>query len=352
MKREHGGDLLTAGATYRGDILDFSVNLNPLGAPEPVLCAAAEAVCRSAEYPDPSCRLLRQAIGEMHRVSPDCVLCGNGASELIFRLAYAVYPRKVLLTAPAFSEYEAAFGGLNRAIEIFPLSSCRNFDVTGDILSRIRPDVELVLLCNPNNPTGRLIEPELLTAVLYRCREADALLAVDECFLPLASEQEPLLPLLNQYPNLILIRAFTKSYAIPGLRLGYCLCGNRSLLDRMEQCGPCWSVSGPAQAAGLACCSLPDWPTEGRKCLQKLRPRLQSGLEKLGLTVIPGEANFLLFQREGDVTLKERLLDRGILIRSCADYRGLGPDWYRTAVCGSSDNQKLLLALEECLWQR
>ena len=352
MRREHGGDLLTAETTYRGEILDFSVNLNPLGAPEQVLRAAIDEVYRSAEYPDSSCRLLRRAIGEMHHVSPDYVLCGNGASDLIFRLAYTVHPRKALLTAPAFSEYEAALDSLNSTIEFFPLSPSRYFDVTKDILRWIRPDIELVLLCNPNNPTGRLIAPELLTAVLHRCREVGTLLAVDECFLPLASGQEPLFPILNQYPNLILIRAFTKSYAIPGLRLGYCLCGNRSLLDRMEQCSPCWSVSGPAQAAGLACCSLPDWPAEGRKFLQEQRPVMQSGLERLGLTVIPGEANFLLFQREGDVTLKERLLNRGILIRCCADYRGLSPDWYRAAVRSCSDNQKLLLALEECLWQR
>lgn len=346
----HGGDVLTAQARYGGPVLDCSANLTPLGMPPQVGEAAAAAAAQAAPYPDPLCRALRAAIAAHDGVAPEQVLCGSGAAELIFRLAFALRPRRALVTAPTFSEYEAALSAAGCAVTRHLLRRERNFDVDEGLLEAIGPDTELVFLCTPNNPTGRLIDQELLLAAAEKCRDLGAVLAVDECFLPLSCGGPGLAPWLVEYPNLLLLRAFTKSYAMAGLRLGYALCAGAALLEKLAAGGPPWSVSTPAQAAGLAALTqCPDWPEKARAFLEGERPALAEGLSALGLDVVPGQANYLLFRAAGVADLKERMLTQGVLIRSCANYHGLGEDWYRVCVGQAEQNRRLLAALSEVL---
>ena len=344
MSLTHGGDLVSAQDFYDGQILDMSVNLNPLGPPLQVLDAACEALANTGQYPDPQCRQLRQAIAQTDGVRVEQVFCGSGASDVIFRLALSLRPKAALLLAPTFSEYECSLRQVGCDCRFHTLQQENSFDVTDSILADIHPGIELVLLCSPNNPTGRLIGRELLEKILARCEEIGAVLAVDECFFPLSTGGASLTDLLDTHPQLFLLRAFTKTYAIAGLRLGYGL-GAPELIERLAANGSCWNVSGPAQAAGIACCGLPEWVAKGRALTEFLRPVLQAGLSNLGCEVIPGSANYLLFRLPGVTNLKQRLLSRGILIRSCADYRGLGPDWYRTAVKTQEENERFLCAL-------
>ena len=256
MKFEHGGDIYSAQKIYLGEILDVSVNLNPMGTPPQVVQAAHDALLEVQEYPDPLCRELRRAIAQKDGVSPKQIFCGNGAAEVIFRLALALRPGTALLTAPTFSEYEGALTQVGCNCRYHVLRQEDQFDVTESILEQIQPPVELVMVCSPNNPTGRLIQQPLLLRMLERCRQIGAVLAVDECFLPLAQEGAGMAPYLDEYPELFLLRAFTKTYAIPALRLGYGL-GSPELVERLSAWGPCWNTSGLAQAAGLACCRCP-----------------------------------------------------------------------------------------------
>lgn len=346
----HGGDVLTAQTRYGGPVLDCSANLNPLGLPPRVGEAAARAAAQASPYPDPLCRELRAAIAAHDGVAPEQVLCGGGAAELIFRLAFALRPRRALVTAPTFSEYEGALEQVGCAVTRHLLRRERNFDVDEGILEAIGPDTELVFLCTPNNPTGRLIDQGLLLRVAEKCRGLGAVLAVDECFLPLSCGGPGLAPWLEEYPNLLLLRAFTKSYAMAGLRLGYVLCADAGLLDRLSLSGPPWSVSSPAQAAGLAALEqCPHWPERARVFLEGERPALAAGLSALGLDVVPGEANYLLFRAAGVADLKEKMVTQGVLIRSCANYHGLGEDWYRVCVGQAEQNRRLLAALREVL---
>ena len=346
----HGGDVLTAQARYGGPVLDCSANLNPLGMPPQVGEAAARAAAQAAPYPDPLCRELRAAIAAHDGVAPEQVLCGGGAAELIVRLAFALRPRRALVTAPTFSEYEGALSAAGGAVTRHPLRRERNFDVDEGILEAIGPDTELVFLCTPNNPTGRLISRDLLLRIAEKCRDLGAVLAVDECFLPLSCGGPGLAPWLVEYPNLLLLRAFTKSYAMAGLRLGYALCADAALLEKLAAGGPPWSVSTPAQAAGLAALTqCPDWPEKARAFLEGERPALAAGLSALGLDVVPGQANYLLFRAAGVTDLKESMLTQGVLIRSCANYHGLGEDWYRVCVGQAEQNRRLLAALREVL---
>lgn len=347
----HGGDLLTAQTRCGGAILDFSANLNPLGMPARVRRAAEEAVAGAGHYPDPYCRVLTAGLARRDGVGRSQVLCGNGAADLIFRLAVALMPRRALVTAPTFSEYEQALAAVGCAVEHYRLAPERDFDLPETFPDGLDQGLDLVFLCNPNNPTGRPIQPALLEKILAVCAERSIRLVVDECFLEL-TDGGPELGLtdwLERYPNLLLLRAFTKSYAIPGLRLGYCLSADTTLLDRLSRCAQPWSVSAPAQAAGAAALEEPDWPARARALLQVERRVLAARLAALGLDVVPGAANYLLFRAPGVTDLKERLVERGILIRACANYPGLGPDYYRTAVRTGEENGRLLEALREVL---
>ena len=194
MVNPHGGDLIWAKTKYSGEILDFSVNCNPLGTPTSVLAAAADALSRVGQYPDPTCSALRAAIGQRLGCDEGEIFCGNGAAEVIFRLALAIAPGEALLTAPTFSEYEAALTQVGCHCCFHCLLPEEDFDLTARILGDITPDLQAVFLCTPNNPTGRLISRELLCAVLQRCEEVGAYLIVDECFLPLATAKLALRP--------------------------------------------------------------------------------------------------------------------------------------------------------------
>lgn len=346
MQYTHGGDIWSCPAP----VLDFSANLNPLGMPPQVRQAAEASITDAVHYPDPACRRLTAGIAARDGVKPEQVLCGAGAADLIFRLVWAERPRRAMVTAPTFSEYGQALRAAGAEVLSHRLRKEDGFDLTEDILRHIDHNLDMLFLCTPNNPTGRTIPTQLLETIARRCGEMGVRLVVDECFLELTDGAQGMAGRLEEFPTLFLLRAFTKSYAMAGLRLGYALSANGGLLERMAAAGPPWSVSTPAQAAGLAALEqCPDWPEKARTLLASERPALSDGLAALGLEVVPGQANYLLFRAAGAADLKERMLMRGVLIRSCANYHGLGNDWYRVCVGQAEQNRRLLAALKEVL---
>lgn len=347
----HGGDIVGARAIWKGELLDFSANLNPLGMPESVRKAAEDAVREAIHYPDPLCRELCAAIARRDNVTPERVLCGNGAADLVFRLAFSQRPRRVLVTAPTFSEYQDAVQAAGGEVVYHRLAPDNDFDLTEAVLDDLDDSLDMAFFCTPNNPTGRLIDRDLMLRILERCREKSIRVVVDECFLSLSdpSERVSLAGELESFPNLVLLRAFTKSYAMPGLRLGYCLSADAALLDGLSRCTQPWSVSGPAQAAGLAALTEPEHPARARQLIAVERSWLIDALRALGLRVFPSEVNYILFRAPGVDDLKERLLAHGVLIRSCANYVGLGSDYYRVAVRPHRENEGLIGAMKEVL---
>ena len=348
----HGGDFWSACPGKGGVMLDFSANLNPLGMPEAVKQAARRAIDGAEHYPDPFCRKLAAAIARRDGIPAGWIVCGNGAADLIFRLAFALRPRKALVTAPTFSEYEQALTAVGCTTSHHLLREEENFSLTERILEDLTPNTDILFLCTPNNPTGAPIGEKLLAAILSRCREYGTRLVLDECFLHLSDggEENSRTGFLMEYPELVLLRAFTKCYAMPGLRLGYCITGDEGLRERLWTCAQPWSVSAVAQAAGLAALTeCPGHPASARAFLAKERPFLAKALEELGMKVYPASANYLLFRRAGCTDLKERLAQRGVLIRSCGNYPGLGPDYYRVAVRPHEENLVLIQTLREVL---
>ena len=338
---EHGGD--TYGS--QANLLDFSVNVNPLGMPEAAKQAISDNMDSFITYPDCECRVLRAALSEKHGIGVEHILCGNGASDLIFRVCALLGKRAALTLAPTFSEYERTvmlFGG--RMLE-HPLQVENGSALTADILPLLTEKVDMLFLCNPNNPTGRLADPSLLAAILERCYRNDILLILDECFLGF-TDGESFLPALSQYPNLLILKAFTKFYGMAGLRLGYLL-GDPALLARIRQFGPEWSVSSVAQAAGLGALSEPDWAARTRALVDTERGYLTGELQKCGLTVFPSDSNFLLVK--GQRPLHEALRQKGILVRACDNFSGLDAQYVRIGLKTHERNAVLVNAVREVL---
>ena len=344
----HGGNITAYELKYGRTPLDMSANTSPLPVPEGILSALREAAPRFSEYPDPGCTLLKKGISEKHGVPSEYIACGNGASDIIFRTVAALRPKKALITAPSFSEYERALVHYGCKAVRHELSVENEFDLDDKIIEKIKSDTDLIILCQPNNPTGRIIDKSLLMRIMKKCAETGCRLLMDECFIDFLDEPE-CCSLISETGNdrLILLRAFTKFYGMAGLRLGYCICSDTALIERIEDAGPCWNVSTAAQAAGIAALGEKEYADKLRALIMTERPKMYRALSDLGLKVIKGEANFILFCSDAD--LCSGLSEKGILIRDCSDFRGLEKGWYRTAVRTEEDNLKLIRAIREVL---
>jgi len=339
----HGGDV------YQDPIdLDYSVNINPLGTPEAVRNAVRNAAARIECYPDPYCRKLVHAIAEHEQVPSDMVICGNGAAELIYAFCRAADPKKAVLMAPSFAEYELALKESICEIRRYMLRRDLGFQLEEGFLSFLeqeRPDV--LFLCNPNNPDGREIPEELLFQILEQSKVLGIRILLDECFADFSDHRISAKGSLERFPQVFLLKAFTKNYAMAGVRLGYGLCSDPHFLERMSDAVQPWNISVPAQEAGIAAFQDPGIIERARQIIRVQRARLSEKLQELGFLVYPSEANYLLLQ--GPEGLDRTLRKRGIAIRNCENYPGLGPGWYRIAVKLEDENRRLIDTIRKVL---
>lgn len=343
MRRyDHGGDIYgNANVT-----LDFSINTHPLGMPEGVKRALAARMADWERYPDPHCRALTAALAAYHGVEKNWVLCGNGVADLIFRICASLRPRSALVLSPTFSEYERSvslFGGETLGV---PLSEQDGFALTEGFLDALSPNVDMLFLCNPNNPTGRLADAALLRRIADKCGKSDICLVLDECFFDF-TDGESMIPLLKTHPHLMILRAFTKLYALAGLRLGYLLCANTVLLSEVGRFAQTWSVSVPAQTAGLAALGEHGWAEQARRLVREERAFMTTALSALGLDVLPSDANFLL--AKSGTPLCEPLLRHGMLVRDCSNFSGLDEQYIRIGLKTRDKNEALLRTISEVL---
>ena len=337
MQQLHGGDIYT-----KAYDIDFSASLNPLGMPEGVAAAACEGVRLSDRYPDTQCRALRQALAKKSALPEDHIIFGNGAAELIYALVAAVKPRCAIVTAPGFSEYELALAGARCRVEHVLLAEENGFVLPDDLPDRITDETDIVFLCNPNNPTGVLIPETLLQEVARRCEHHRVLLVVDECFLGLTPDglRRSLRKYTIDHRQLFILDAFTKLYAMPGLRLGFGLCADTGLLREMGRHLQPWNISLPAQMAGVAALQETAYVEESLRYLEVEKTFLRQSLADLGLPCPGSSANFLFFKGPDD--LADALADRRILIRDCRSYAGLAGGWFRIGVRSHAENERLV----------
>lgn len=341
---EHGGN----GFLY-GDVIDFSANINPLGMPREVLAAARKGVGDGTEYPDCHCTLLREGLGREMGMETEWIFCGNGAAELFFHICLALKPRKALLPVPSFQEYAMALGSVNCEIKYSFLREERGFVLQKDFLEELGPDLDMVFLCNPNNPTGLLLEKDFLLEISRKCAQNHIVLVLDECFLDFCGEQEAysLLSHVENSPHLIIVRAFTKLYAMPGLRLGYGVCSNLSFLRSIKEVHQPWNVSTPAQYAGIAALQAREYKKHSLLRTQEEKAFLLGEMKKYHLPerVYGSSANYIFYK--GRASLGQDLLQKGFFLRDCSNYPGLEQGFYRIAVRGHEENKQLIEAWKE-----
>jgi threonine-phosphate decarboxylase len=339
----HGGVVSRSLGISERDLLDFSQNVNPLGPPARALEAARRALDEEAgRYPDLGYSRLRGALAAYLDVPPENVVPTNGGAEALFLAARLAGGGggAALILEPTFSEYASAA----RAAGLEPVSRVarrqeEGFRLDGEALDDLE-GVSLVFLCNPNNPTGdALTRVEILEAA-HRVRESDATLVVDEAFADFAPEVG-VAPEAGE--GLLVMRSLTKFFAIPGLRLGCLVCPEP---DRARELQPSWSVNAIAAAAGIAAVGERSFVDASFATVTRLRRQLFEALEAVpGLAPFPGAANFLLVR--GPDGLPERLARRRVLVRGCGPFPGLGSHYFRVAVRGAAENERLLAAIRE-----
>ena len=336
----HGGNIYEYMEKNRKFPLDFSASVSPFGVPKEVKLAAAEAMEDISRYPDPGCKRLREALAQRLDVGADDILCGAGASDLIYRYSCALRPAKAMIITPAFTEYERALRLFDSGIVYHELSEERGFVLDTSITGEIDESLDVLILNIPHNPTGLVPDKEVVEAILKRCDECNVQILSDECFIDFLDD--PLSHTLIKRPNVTVLGALTKYHGLAGLRLGYAVSDDNDLIKKMESSGPPWSVSLPAQAAGIMAL---DVKPDIRGDIKREREFLYDALTKLGFEVISTEVNFLLFYSD-DHKLYDKLYDRGILIRDCSDFEGLKKGWYRISVRTHEDNVTLVDTLQ------
>ena len=351
----HGGEIYNSIEVR----YDFSVNINPLGIPENVLRSLRENLSLLTQYPDQECRELRLALEKHTGVPASQILCGNGASELIEAAVRGLHVQKILLTAPSFSGYRHAAESHGCQILYHGLRREDNFALTDRYLEDLVQKPDLAILCSPSNPIGNRIAPDLLVRIAETCEKQGTWLMVDECFLGFLADEDRrtmrrfLVPseAFQRFQRLLVLDAFTKRFAMPGIRLGYLMAANPDIPAMIHAQQPEWSVSIPAQIAGLAALETGmEYMDKARTLVVSERKKMTAALEKSGCRVFPGEANFTFFFCEKE--LYEPLLQKGILIRRCDNYPGLEQGYYRIAVLRPEENDILLEALAEIMAAR
>ena len=358
MEPLHGGNLVEASMRYgiaAEEFIDFSANINFLGVPSSVKEAIKDSLHLVGCYPDPKCRALKEALCCYTGLKEKNVLVGNGASELIFLAVKALKPRQVLLLNPTFSEYARAVkaeGGKLQSLFLLPESG---FWISLTEIMPLLKNIDLLFLCNPNNPTGTLWRREEVIKLIEAAREANTAVTVDEAFMDFVDEAENFTVLreVEHYSNLIVLRSLTKYFALPGIRLGY-LAAPASLVQELEKLRDPWSVNWLAQVAGVAALQDKEYQERTRQCIKIEREFLYKGLASVPfLQVWASAANFflakILLPEFTAKDLEKQMALQKILIRRGDSFPGLGRQYFRIAVRGRKENLLLLDLLPDIL---
>lgn len=334
---------------FQNASIDFSANINFLGIPDSVMQAARSGLVAAVQYPQEYNGTLGSHVAEWEGVEPEQVFCGNGASEVIGSLMQVLKPEKALLPAPGFEEYMRALSMADCSIDYYYTKESEGFQIQQeDFCACITKDVDVVFLCNPNNPTTVLYDKAFIEAVLRRCEEAGALLILDECFLDFVEDSEQLTMRSKEMSgSLFIIKEFTKMFAMPGIRLGYGLCTDKKLMGELREAVQSWNVSAVAQRAGIACTKEQEFVHKTVQETAKERAFLLQELEELGITGAKGEANFIFFKSRPRLHVFSFM--RGIMVRDCSNFEGLPEGYYRVTIRSREENGKLLELLKQ--WQ-
>ena len=358
----HGGDWLTFAERYPEApfAIDFSANINPLGPPAAVREQWPRLWPALTRYPDPRQRRLGAKLAAKHGIAAPHVLVTNGGAEAIDLLMRALRPRKVGVVEPCFSEYRQAAERVGaHVVARFVSESTEGFVIPVSLVEQLLEEVDVLILGNPNNPTGVLWERHQLLALADRAARCRCHLLLDEAFLDFLPQEDRLtmIPAVSRYAHVSVVRSLTKMYAIPGLRLGYLVAGE-ALVARCRKLQTPWSVNGVAEHVGQMVLDDGDFVARTRQWLTQerrwfvgaLREKLADWLEPVPM---PGSVNYLLLKlrRSGwtDLKLQHRLAERGIFIRACRTFPGMGESYVRIAVRLREENERFIAVMRQLM---
>lgn len=351
----HGGNLDELSRNFKLNkeiLVDFSANINPLGVNKKVKEAIINALDEVERYPDITYFNLKSAISEFERVNYEDLVLGNGAAEVIFNLVRAIKPKKVLLPGPTFGEYEEAALSVDSNIEYYYLKEDDNWTIDDGIIKYIDDDVDIVFICNPNNPTGTITNKEVIINIAKKALSTDTIVAIDESFLDFVRDGESysLIDLLNEHKNVFIIKSMTKLFAIPGIRIGYGICKSQEIISKLELVSVPWNINVLAEKAALAALKDKEYIEKTISYIEEEKTHLYKELSEFNeIKVFNPSVNFIMFKINKNIDLKLELMKENIIIRSCNNYIGLDDSYYRVAVRTREENNKLITALKKVI---
>lgn len=356
VDKSHGGDIWRHLKSSKCAILDFSVNISPLGMPQRIKGYVLSNIDKLNYYPQPQSLHLKNRLAKFHGLSGNNILVGNGAIELIHLLPRALKARVVLIPVPTFSEYEFAAKANNASCIFIETSEKNNFKVDVLKLIKLLAKTDLVFLCNPNNPTGCRLSSQEVILLLKACKERKVTLVIDEVFMDFVfkGDENSMISESARNKCLLVIRSLTKFFVLPGLRVGY-LTGHKDVLERISQSMFPWNVNTLAQVISAKVIEDSRYISKAKSIIAEERPYLYNSLSSLkGIKAYPSDANFFLCRlKAGRIKNAEELsailIRKGILIRNCRNFRGLNGSFFRIAVRKREDNIRLISTLRQVL---
>lgn len=343
---QHGG-FSSSGLEYDSKFIDFSSNVNPLGFPSSITKIINNRSLFSV-YPDPNSSKLRDDLQKYTGIRKNQIIVGNGATEIIYNFCkvFLHNDTNVLIPVPTFGEYEAASRLSGSKITFFKTMNL-NKDISEfqDLITK----TNCVFVCNPNNPTGILTSKNNLLKILESAYTKSVFIFLDECFIELVPDSnESLIQYVKEFDNLFILRSLTKSFGLAGLRIGYGL-GNKKMIDVLHRTKIPWNVNGIAQIAASKALSNISHLNKTRKLVKNELKFLKDSISKInGFICYDSSTNFILIKSKmNSKKIREKLIEKKILIRDCSNFRGLGNKFIRVAVRTHKENVKLVRALEE-----
>ena len=357
MKDLHGGNIYKFQREGKNDILDYSSNINPLGVPQKFINIAKESFDKLVNYPDPYYIDLRKKIAEFNSLDLSNIIVGNGATEILFLYLKALKPKKVLILAPCFVEYERALKSVSAEINYFELKESDNFYPD---IENLKKEIEtnsydLLLFCNPNNPTGQFIKLEDIKKVVDVCEKKNTKIFVDEAFIEFTENWQEKTVSLFKNKNIFIMRAFTKFFAIPGLRLGYGIGFDEEILNRMWDEKEPWTVNTFANLAGLIMLDDKEYIEKSEKWILEEKKFMYKELSEFQyLKAYKTECNFILLkiQNISSTSLRDKMIEKNILIRDASNFKFLDYHFVRLAIKDRESNIKVLEALADIMEYR
>lgn len=356
----HGSDLEKIEQIYgikKDEITSFSANVNPLGISpllRETLARHIDAIC---SYPDREYLSLCKCIADYVNTDYENIIMGNGSTELISLLIQIQHPKKALIIGPTYSEYEREISLGGGTCLYYPLKEEQDFALNAEhFTAQLNESIDLVVICNPNNPTSSAITRKTMRHILDVCKQNDIFVMVDETYVEFADNvgDTTSIPLTNYYNNIIILRGTAKFFAAPGLRLGYAVTGNHDLIKAINTRKNPWTINSLAVIAGELMFTDQEYIEKTRELILAERKRIYKKFAESGMfKVYPPNANFLLAKiLKDDITsqdLFDRAIRRGMMIRDCSTFPFLDQKYIRFCFMMPEDNDRLSLCLLENL---